>query len=135
MLVVVRGGKQVSKCTRAKPIQASSRPFVEPTAPRIVLQALTNHTINRPHSMKLTASALGAALAMLLLGLAAADACPTLRVTTRAPKNVRNNKVYTVKLAVRNTGTTAAIDLQIAVRVCGRAGLCAGFGRRMDCRG
>jgi hypothetical protein len=66
--------------------------------------------------MKFPVPAFGAAVLALLLGLAAADPCPTLRVTTKAPKTVRNNKIYTVRLAVQNKGTTAANDVQIAVR-------------------
>lgn len=67
--------------------------------------------------MKLLSSVLStvATLALLLGQMAAADPCPTLRVTTKAPKVVRNNKLYTVTLGVKNTGSTAANNVQIDV--------------------
>lgn len=63
------------------------------------------------------AMAAAAAAALAILGdQAAAASCPTLRVTARAPRAVRNNKLYSVAVAVKNTGTTAANNVQIAVR-------------------
>jgi hypothetical protein len=65
--------------------------------------------------MKLATSALGLAALAMLLGLAAADTCPTLRLRTKAPRTVRNNKLISVSISAKNIGTTAANDMQIAV--------------------
>jgi hypothetical protein len=70
--------------------------------------------------MKLAASSFlvsAAAALALLAGLGSAQSCPTLQVRARAPRRVRNNKVYSVILEVQNTGTTAATDLALTVRL------------------
>ncbi len=70
--------------------------------------------------MKIAALAAAAALA-LLAGLASAETCPTLRVTAKAPRTLRNNKLHTVSVTVKNTGTTAASSLALAVGTLGYA--------------
>ncbi len=65
--------------------------------------------------MKLAALATAAALAFLA-GLASAQTCPTLRVTAKAPRTLRNNKLHTVSVTVKNTDTTAASSLALGVR-------------------
>jgi hypothetical protein len=66
----------------------------------------------------LKASSLVLAAAAALLGLASAQTCPTLRVTTKTNRVVRNNKLYTVSIGVKSTGATAANGLEVAVRSC-----------------
>ena len=63
-----------------------------------------------------TVLALAAAVLGLLTGKAAAQACPTLRVTTRAPRVVRNNKLISVAISAKNVGTTPATTVTIGVR-------------------
>jgi len=65
--------------------------------------------------MKLAALATAAALAFMA-GLTSAETCPTLRVTAKAPRTLRNNKLHTVRVTIKNTGTTAASNLTLGVR-------------------
>lgn len=75
-----------------------------------------NLFLDRVGTMKLlSVLSTAAALALLLGQMAAADPCPTLRVTSKAPKVVRNIKLYTVILGVKNTGSTAANNVEIDV--------------------
>lgn len=72
---------------------------------------------------------LGAAALALLTAPAVAGSCPTLRATVKAPRNVRNNKLYTVVVAVKNTGASAANDLTVAVRPSAVDNVCWGPGQ------
>lgn len=68
--------------------------------------------------MKLAATALTLAAAALALLTApvAGQACPTVRVTTKAKRIVRNNQLISVAISAKNVGTTPANNVTIVVR-------------------
>lgn len=68
-------------------------------------------------SMKLLAPTVALAAAVLALLTCQSKACPTLRLTTKAKRFVRDNKLISVAISAKVTGgTTPANDVQIAVR-------------------
>lgn len=63
----------------------------------------------------LAALALAFALFGLLLPPAAAQSCPTLKVGIGGPRKAKNEGVYDVRVAVKNTGDAAAAGTALTV--------------------